>query len=1201
MRYRAIFTICAVFFLFGGQEVSAQSDTFNYVSDTIQTWTVPPCVTQITVQLWAGGGGSGDDFNCYFHDGYCAGGAGGYCEGVLSGLTTGEVLSLTVPSGGKWQGTCSNGYYGGNGGWPGGGSGGDNSTYFVEYGGGGGGYASLSINGTYYVITGAGGGGGSFSFYYANGGGGGSTTGGYGGNLHGTTKGGTGGNQTQGGNCQYNNCSCDTIPTSRGMYLQGGYGGGHGTCSCFSFGGGGGGGGYYGGGGGGDDYGGGGGGSSFPVSSFNSGGIVYLSQIDSMGSSGIGPQNYMPPGAPPIGIGEGGYNMDGGDGLIIITYKTNDVFSLHDSILAYPVCGSYNGSVMAVVSGLFSPYTYSWLPSGQTNQVATGLSTGTYTVNVADICGSTSSASIRLTAIPISLTANVTANNICHGDCTGSAAVIAVVGTPPFTYQWYPSGGNKSIASGLCAGNYTVQVTDKNGCTGTTGVTITQPVPIICSINAVTYPLCNGDTGNITASASGGLSPYSYKWSPSGQSTATATGIGADVYTLTVTDSNACTATISAIITQPARITLPIVVNNIPCNGGSGSVTVNASGGVTPYTYLWTPANLTTAVATGLSAGVYALQVNDYNGCAATNSVTISQPVTLAVNPTSTPSSCNLPDGTATINANGGTAPYTYLWGPGRQTNATATGLLSGTYTVSVTDNHNCTVSASVTITQSAMIVAAISAATNVSCYNGSNGSATVTGSGGVPPFTYLWTPGGITTATATNLFALSYTVTVTDNSGCSADASVTLTEPTPLNAFISEPKQICKDSTGILIAHASGGLVPYQYRWSSGALTDTAIITPITTNKYSVTVTDNNGCTASTTILLKYGPSFAVSVTGKNSVCAGDSTLICANAIGAIDGVNYQWSPTNNTNGCILVSPSVANIYTVTVVDGCGSTTTAAATIYSEPSPVINMGVNFSQGCEPFSVQFTNNTTLAKGKAAQYIWDFGNGDSSRSKNPVYCYKAAGKYNVSLTVVTDSGCSATLTRMDMITIYTPPKAAFTYSPQSISILSPTVIFKDNSIGPDKNNGGIIYWSWNFGDQTDSGSMEQNPVHTYQDTGTYCINLIVMSREGCTDTTTNCLAIEPDFKLYIPSAFTPDGNGINEIFKPVGQYVKNFEMYIFDRWGMEIFHTTDANNGWNGALHNSGQICEDGIYIYKISVTDSGENQHSYVGNVTLLK
>jgi len=1201
MRYKAIFIICTGFFLLGGQYVNAQSDTFHYISDTIQTWTVPPCVTQITVQLWAGGGGSGDDFNCYFHNGYCAGGAGGYCEGVLSGLVSGEVLNLTIPSGGKWQSACSTGYFGGSGGWPGGGSGGDNSTYLVEYGGGGGGYASVTINGTYYVITGGGGGGGSFSFYYANGGGGGSITGGYGGGLHGSTKGGTGGNQLQGGNCQYNNCSCDTTPTTRGTSLQGGFGGGHGTCSCFYFGGGGGGGGYFGGGGGGDDYGGGGGGSSFPVSSFIAGGIVYSSQIDSIGYSGIGAQDYKSPGNPPLSIGEGGYNSNGGDGLIIVTYQINDVFSVHDSITTYPVCGSYNGSVVAIPSGFFSPYTYSWSPGGQTNQVATGLSAGMYTVNVTDICGTTSSASIKLTNIPISLLANVTGNNICHGGCSGSAAVTAATGTSPFTYQWLPWGGNNSTASGLCAGNYTIMVTDNNGCTGTTDVTITQPVPIVCNINAITYPICNGDTGNIAASVSGGLSPYTYRWSPTGQSTATATGLGADAYTLTVTDSNGCTITASAIITQPTSVMLPITVTNVPCNGGLGSLTVNASGGVPPYTYLWTPANITTATATGLSAGIYTLQVNDYNGCISTNSVTLTQPVTLSVSPVSTPASCGQPDGTATASTSGGTAPYTYLWTLGKQTNATATGLLAGTYTISVTDNNQCTSSASVTVTQSAMIVAAISAVNNVSCYNGGNGSATVTGSGGIPPYTYLWTPGGCTNATATNLFALSYTIRITDNSGCSADASVTLTEPTTLNASISEPKLICKDSTGMLIANVSGGISPYQFLWSSGALTDTALITPTSTNKYSVTITDYSGCSTNATILLKYGPSFAVNVTGKNSVCAGDSSIICANAVGAIDGVSYLWNPTNNTNGCILVSPSIANIYTVTVVDGCGSTTTAATTIYSEPTPVINMGVNFSQGCEPFSVQFINNSTLAKGTAAQYIWDFGDGDTSRSKNPVYCYKAAGKYNVSLTVVTDSGCSATLAKMDMVTIYAPPKAAFSYSPQSISILSPTVTFKDNSTDPDKNNGGIIYWSWNFGEGTDMGSKEQNPTYTYQDTGTYCVNLIVMSREGCTDTTSNCLVIDPDFKLYIPSAFTPNRDGINEVFKPVGQYVKNFEMYIFDRWGMEIFHTMDVNNGWNGAQHNSGQLCEDGIYIYKITLTDSEQNQHSYVGNVTLLK
>ncbi len=184
----------------------------------------------------------------------------------------------------------------------------------------------------------------------------------------------------------------------------------------------------------------------------------------------------------------------------------------------------------------------------------------------------------------------------------------------------------------------------------------------------------------------------------------------------------------------------------------------------------------------------------------------------------------------------------------------------------------------------------------------------------------------------------------------------------------------------------------------------------------------------------------------------------------------------------------------------------------------------------------------------------------------------------------------------MVTVYSRPKAAFIYSPDHVSILTPTVQFTDQS----SDAYGIGYHWWSFGDGSDSMSHVANPTHTYGDTGSYCATLIVMNNEGCMDTVTNCLVVEPQYNLYIPSAFTPNGDGLNETFKPVGQYVKNFEMYIFDRWGIQLYHTTDINQGWNGTA-NGDSISQEGIYIYKITVRDAQDIPHSYIGSITLIK
>lgn len=1200
MKYKKITLIIGTWVILSFVEnVNAQlilrDTSFNYVSDTIQTWTIPGCVTQITVKLWGGGGGGG----YYYEEPYWAfvGGSGSYYEGVISGLTPGTVLDLYVPSAGKYTTVGP----GGAGGWPGGGQGGyDSADFFGRMqGGGGGGYAAIQISGTYYVIAGAGGGGGTHIFDNCYGGGGGATTGGNG------AGGGNGGTISMGGASGVSNRSCDS--GTSGLAFNGGNGGGlPPPCGGNDYAGGGGGAGYYGGGGGGDSGGGGGGGSSYPASTFSMGGITFTPISNIQGNTGNNLADYQAPGSPPDTIiGMGGYDTNGGNGLIIITYIGGAPLTSTVSAQTNPNCGICNGNTTVIASGGVGAYTYSWQPTGQVTATATGLCAGTYTVTVTDSCGDVATASVLLTAIPIVVNANVTHEVQCNGACNGSASASVVLGTSPYTYNWQPGGESTQTATGLCAGIYTVTVTDKNTCTGTASVTITQPTAITLS-DTVSNPLCNGGVGTATVTASGGYGFYKYLWNPTGQTTATASNLTARTYTIMVTDSGGCTATATATLTQPTQVTASInITSNIPCNGETGSATVTATGGVSPYTYLWNPTNQSTAVATGLSARTYSVTVTDNNGCTATGSVTLTQPAVLtATIGNINKIKCNGGVGTATVNGGGGTVPYTYLWTAGNQSTALATGLSVGTYSVTITDKNHCTASSSVTMTQPTTLTSTITSTTNISCFNGGNGAASVRAAGGTAPYTYLWTPSANTDANARGLFAVSYTVTVTDSNGCTATATTTLTQPNQVTVNITEPQIICKDSTGTLAASAAGGTAPYTYTWSTGytSTNNSVSITPISTIYYTVTVTDKNGCTASNSITLQYGPSFAVNITGKNSVCTGDSTNICANAIGAIYGAKYYWQPVNSNNACIKVAPTNASeVYTVTVVDGCGSTTTASTTIYTEPSPTVNMYANFYQGCEPLCIQFRNSTTISKGGIRQYVWAFGTGDTSFSANPVYCYKNSGGYSVSLTVISDSGCSATLKKIDMLTVYSPPKAAFTYSPQSTTIENPTITFKDESTDASDTNlrGGIVYRIWSFGDESDSTSNLQNPIHTYKDTGTYCASLMVMNAGGCTDTVTNCLIINPAFKLYIPSAFTPNGDGRNEVFKPVGQYIKSFEMYIFDRWGLQLYHSTDMNAGWDGRVN--GNIAKEDVYIYKIMVIDSKDNEHSYVGNVTLIK
>lgn len=886
---------------------------------------------------------------------------------------------------------------------------------------------------------------------------------------------------------------------------------------------------------------------------------------------------------------------------LFYTVKGRDSIRINTpAVLSSIACNGATGSVLASAVNGAGPYTYAWTPSAQKTALAKGLSAGTYTVTITDTNACPVSAVVVLTQ-PAVLTASSNFTGASCGSNNGTATVTVGGGVPAYTYSWKPSGETTALATGLTAGAYTITVTDNNNCTVTSSVTITQPPFVTANITSITPVSCFGrDDGAATASANGGPSPYIYKWSPNGGTANTATGLSAGNYTVTVTDNNGCSSTAQAVVTQSSLLTATInTINGVSCYGGTGSATATVAGGTVPYTYHWTPAGGTGITGTGLSAGSYTVSVTDNKGCAATTSVNITQPALLVASLNSTHAYCNLATGTATASVSGGTSPYTYAWSIPKQNKVTATGLAAGNYTVTVTDNKHCTATASVSVTQPVHVTASPTIINNVTCFDGNDGAASVTATDGLPPYTYLWTPGGQTTPLATGLFALTYTVKVTDADGCAANISVTVPQPPQVKVSIGEPRTICRDSTGILLGYVSGGNPPYNYSWSTGSTLSTITITPIATRTYSLSVVDSKGCTGKGQITLEYGPPLSLAIQGLTTICQGDTTTLCAVATGGTGGNIYEWGPVSNTTSCIKAAPSSKTVYTVSVADYCGATATASATVYSTPTPVINFISSLSEGCAPLCIQFWSNVTIARGKIQQYIWQFGNGDTLKGSGAIYCYQRSGKYSITLTAISDSGgCSASLTKVDMITMHSRPRAAFTFSPQPASILTPTIQFLDES---SDNNGGIAYWWWTFGDNSDSSSNFRNPVHTYNDTGTFCANLIVMDNDGCTDTTTDCVIIAPVYSLYIPSAFTPNGDGLNETFKPVGRYVKDFDMYIFNRWGTEIYHTNNINNGWNGAVHGVGAICQEDVYIYKITVTDAKDKQHSYIGNVNLLK
>ncbi len=687
--------------------------------------------------------------------------------------------------------------------------------------------------------------------------------------------------------------------------------------------------------------------------------------------------------------------------------------------------GGSDGSAMVMASGGTAPYTYSWNTSPvQTTVTATNLSAGTYIVTVTDANGCTASATATITQPPVSLSASISAqtNVSCFGGGNGSATVSVSGGTAPFTYSWNTSPvQTTSTATGLAGGTYVVTVTDANGCTASASVTISEPAASLsASVSAQTNVSCfAGVNGSATVSVTGGTAPYAYSWNTSPvQTGATATNLAAGSYIVNVTDANGCTASATVVITQPAAsLTAAICAQtNVSCFGGSdGSAMVMASGGTAPYTYSWNTSPVqTTVTATNLSAGTYVVTVTDANGCTASATATITQPpasLAASISAQTNVSCFSNASGSATVSVSGGTAPYTYSWNTSPvQTGATATGLSAGSYVVTVTDANGCSVSASVNITEpAASLSASVSAQTNVSCFAGVNGSATVSVTGGTAPYAYSWNTSPVqTSATATGLGAGSYVVTVTDSNGCTASASVTITEPAAsLSASVSAQSNVScfAGANGSAAVSVTGGTAPYAYSWSTSPVQTGATASNLTAGTYTVNVTDANGCMASATVSISEpAASLSASISAQTSVsCFGGSTGSAdVSVTGGTAPYTYSWNTSPVQTGATASNLS-AGTYVVTVTDANGCTASASVTI-SQPAASLSASISAQTSVSCFGDTTGSATVAASGGTAPYSYSWNTTPSQSSATATGL--GAGTYAV---VVTDAnGCSATV-------------------------------------------------------------------------------------------------------------------------------------------------------------------------------------------------
>ena len=496
-----------------------------------------------------------------------------------------------------------------------------------------------------------------------------------------------------------------------------------------------------------------------------------------------------------------------------------------------------------------------WDDAGaSTTASVTGLAAGTYNVTVTDAQGCTETVASTITDEAAGTATTVVDNNVsCFGLCDGGATVTVVGGTAPFTYLWN-NGETTDVATALCVGTNSVDITDANGCVISVTADITEPAVLTAAITGSTDPLCNGVCdGTADVTAAGGTPVYTYSWT-SGGTTANETAMCAGTETVTVTDGNGCTTTADVTLVDPALLTAAVVGTDPLCNAGTdGSADLTTTGGTGALTYLWDdgPASTSEDVA-GLGAGTYNVTVTDANGCTATDAVTLTEPTAIVLTPAFVASTCGQANGEVSVSAVGGTGAYTYLWDDaGASTTASVTSLAAGTYNVTVTDAQGCTETVASTITDGAAGTATTVIDNNVSCFGLCDGGATVTVVGGTAPFTYLWN-NGETTDVATALCVGTNSVDITDANGCVISVTADITEPAVLTAAITgSTDPLCNGvCDGTADVTAAGGTPVYTYSWTSGGTT--ANETAMCAGTETVTVTDANGCTTTADVTLQ-------------------------------------------------------------------------------------------------------------------------------------------------------------------------------------------------------------------------------------------------------------------------------------------------------------------------------------------------------------
>ncbi len=491
--------------------------------------------------------------------------------------------------------------------------------------------------------------------------------------------------------------------------------------------------------------------------------------------------------------------------------------------------------------------------------------------------------------------------------------------------------------------------------------------------------------------------------------------------------------------------------------------------------------------------------------------------------------------------------------------------------------------------------------------YNGSGGSAA----------SFNWNfGGGVSNPANTALrgpYEVSYssigqylvTLQVIDSLCISPTHTDTVFVGTPASASAGPDTSTCAN---VSVMIGSNPVAGNTYNWSPSAgiivnnIANPTVLLPNTTTAdsiatYYVTVTQGF-CTAMDTVRVTIHPRENAFFTPPAAQCQNESSVNFSSANPAISGTTYLWdfgpnaTPlTSNAASPTAIHFNTAGQHTVTLTTqspGC------PANVYQDdmqinPSPVVDFFTDVNTGCPPLTVQFTENSTPSGGTS--FIWNFGNGDTSTDPNPPYTYQQSGIFNPTLTYTSIDNCSTTDTLPAPVNVYPVPDPTFQAVPPVTDDLHPDILFSY-----DEPNVACYY---DFGDGTTGTECVMS--HIYADTGVYLVTMVVTTQNGCKDSSFQTVEINTFYTFYIPSAFTPNNDGRNDVFYVQGVGLNEYEIDIFNRKGQIVFKSTQPYEVWNGKYFNTGAASPEGLYVYVLKTKDVNNKKHSYKGRITLLR